>query len=91
MALFQPGQSGNPGGRPKVDPEIREAARAHAEQALKVFIDGLTDDDARVRLKSAEHLLDRAYGKPALSIDAEIRGTLTGLLAGMGAGQSNNT
>lgn len=66
--MFQPGQSGNPGGRPKGEKRIREAAQEHSEAALQVMVDALTDDDARVRMKAAEMILDRAHGKPAQSI-----------------------
>jgi hypothetical protein len=32
---FKKGESGNPGGRPKVIAELRELARAHAPDAIK--------------------------------------------------------
>jgi hypothetical protein len=32
---FEPGRSGNPGGRPRVVGKLRELARAHAPQAIK--------------------------------------------------------
>lgn len=65
---FQPGQSGNPSGRPKQDPAIKEAARAHAERALAVFVANMEDENPAVRHKAAEAILDRAYGKPAQAI-----------------------
>lgn len=61
---FPKGQSGNPSGRPKMPPEIREMLTAKAKDAVDVFVRYLSDDDARVALKAAELLLDRAYGKP---------------------------
>ena len=70
---FQPGQSGNPGGRPKGESRVREAARAQTEAALDVLVAAMADEDARVRIKAAEVLLDRGWGKPPQSIgqDAE--------------------
>ena len=62
------GQSGNPGGRPKGEAKVREAAQAAGPKALAVLIDALADVDARVRLKAAEILLDRGFGKPAQAV-----------------------
>lgn len=39
---FQPGVSGNPRGRPKVNSKIREAARKHDEQAIQVLAEALS-------------------------------------------------
>ena len=68
---FQPGQSGNPSGRPKQDPAIRALARENAEKALGVFIADLESDDAKIRQGAAKEILDRAYGKPAQAIVGE--------------------
>ncbi|MEO6608260.1 MAG: DUF5681 domain-containing protein [Aestuariivirga sp.] len=61
---FRAGQSGNPAGRAKMPTAVREMLSAKAEEAVKVCIKHLGDADARVSLKAAEMLLDRAYGKP---------------------------
>lgn len=81
---FQPGQSGNPGGRPKGDSELRAAAREHTEQALAVLVSGLADEDPRIRLKAAELMLDRGWGKPTQTIDATLRGNLAEILSNLG-------
>ena len=58
---FRPGQSGNPGGRPK---GIAAKAREHTDRAIEVLAEALESQDERVRVTAAEKLLDRGYGKP---------------------------
>src|SRR6476469_10868475 len=69
---FQSGQSGNPGGRPKLPADIREAFKARAPQALEVLTRCLLSDDDRIAMMAAQAILDRAYGRPVQSIDANI-------------------
>ena len=61
---FTMGQSGNPGGRAKMPPEIRQMLTAKAQDAVQTITKFLNDGDPRVALKAAELLLDRCYGKP---------------------------
>ena len=66
---FKPGQSGNPGGRPKGLTEFRIAARAHSDEALRRLV-GLMrgrnpDPLASARLRAIREILDRAWGKPS--------------------------
>lgn len=73
--LWKPGQSGNPGGRPKVVAEVRELARAHTEDALATLASIMKNEDAppAARVSAAAHILDRGYGKPQQSIVSTIR------------------
>lgn len=66
---FQPGQSGNPSGRPKESPELKAAARQWTEQAIQVLADALSDEKTQNRIMAANALLDRGYGKPGQSVD----------------------
>ena len=61
---FLTGHSGNPGGRPVMPEEVREALQAATPAAVQVLFDGLRDEDARVRVVCAREILDRALGKP---------------------------
>lgn len=65
---WKPGQSGNPGGRPK---GIAALARQHTDKAIEVLAKALDSKDERVRVTAAEKLLDRGYGKP-LTMTADV-------------------
>lgn len=64
------GVSGNPGGRPKIDKEIRELAQSYSIQAIETLAGIMNNEqyDPRVRGFAADKILDRAVGKPAQAI-----------------------
>jgi hypothetical protein len=70
---FKKGQSGNPGGRPKVVAEIKELARAHTGEAIETLVSIMTNPKAApaARVSAANALLDRGYGKPPQHITGE--------------------
>ena len=70
------GHSLNPGGRPALPADLREAAQAHSSKAMTVLAEMLDDPDPRVRIRAAEVLLDRGYGKPTQQIDANVAQTI---------------
>ena len=72
MAKFQKGVSGNPGGSPKLPAEMREMFQAKAPEAFEVLCRHLNANDPRVSVAAATQILDRAYGRPVQSIDANI-------------------
>jgi hypothetical protein len=79
MGRFIPGQSGNPGGRPKVVGEVRESARQHTIEAINTLVSIMQDQKAppAARVLAANSILDRGYGKPAQTIDAHMnRGSI---------------
>lgn len=69
---FKPGQSGNPGGRPK---GIAAAARQHTDRCIAVLAEALESPDARTRIAAAHELLDRGYGK-AIAATASVSNPL---------------
>lgn len=72
-SAFKKGQSGNPGGRPKLSEEFKELARSKSVRALEVIIEIAENPlaDYTYRLKACEIILDRAYGKPVQQVDTE--------------------
>jgi Family of unknown function (DUF5681) len=63
---FKKGQSGNPGGRPKIVAEVRELAQEHTGQAIETLVSIMTNPKSApaARVSAANALLDRGYGKP---------------------------
>lgn len=78
MPKFQKGQSGNPAGRPKGNPEVKEILKAHSPDAARTLVDLLNSTKDSVRLAAATSILDRTEGKPfqAQDINMDIKGSL---------------
>lgn len=75
---FKPGQSGNPAGRPRLietpsGRSLRELAREHTMAAMETLIAIALDDEApaAARISAASAILDRGYGKPAITVGDE--------------------
>jgi hypothetical protein len=74
------GQSGNPGGRPKEEHDIRKLARSRGKEAVDTLYEIMTDEKAppSARIAASVALLDRGYGRPeqrfegALNVKYEI-------------------
>ena len=72
MKPWQPGQSGNPGGRPAMPADVREALEAGSGKAARRLAELVDSPDERVALLASQALLDRLYGKPAQAVDKTV-------------------
>ena len=72
---FKPGQSGNPGGRPKGIAEVQALARKLTERCFEELERiAFTSEDERARLEAVKVILERAYGKAAQPVDGDGEG-----------------
>ena len=70
---FRKGQSGNPGGRPKVLGELQELARQHAPTVIAELARlALKAKKESVRISAIRELLDRGYGRPRQGLEVSI-------------------
>jgi len=67
---FEPGQSGNPNGRPKIAQEFRENCREFMAEGGWDKLRGIVEDEKhRDRFRALELIMGYAYGKPKQGIE----------------------
>src|SRR5262249_16629445 len=68
------GQSGNPGGRPKIIGEVQELARQYTVEAVDTLASIMRDKKApaAARAMASNSILDRGYGKPPQMLSATV-------------------
>lgn len=73
LGRILPGFTPNPSGRPKGAGTVRELARQYVPAALAKIGELVGSPDPRVALAASQEILNRVYGKPLQSVDAEVR------------------
>ena len=80
---FEKGRSGNPSGRRPVPKEVKDMLKAATGDAARLLISTVNDPEAKLelRIRCAETILDRVYGRAAQPIEADgaVRVVLEGL------------
>ena len=70
---FRKGQSGNPGGRPKVLGEVQELARQYAPTVIVELARlALQAKNETARIAAIRELLDRGYGRPRQAMEISV-------------------
>lgn len=73
---FVKGQSGNPGGRPKANPEVREIMNAASPKAAQTLVGLLDSKKEMMRFYAAQEILNRTEGKPVQAQEINVNGHL---------------
>ncbi len=76
MGKFPKGVSGNPGGRPKMNPEVKEILKAASPDAARTLVELLNSEKESIRLTAAQDILDRTQGKAIQTEAVQISGIL---------------
>lgn len=81
---FKKGYSGNPGGMKAMPQEVKEMLKAAAPEAVKLLTDTMHDPKAKIdlRVKCAETVLDRVYGKATQPIEGGLDNKIEIVLGG---------
>jgi HEAT repeat protein len=71
---WKKGQSGNPGGRPRVLADVQDLARQRSAEAIDTLTEIMHNEKAppAARVAAAGALLDRGYGKPTQTISQTL-------------------
>ena len=70
---FNKGKSGNPGGRPKANIEVKAAIQERGQEMVDRLFELMASEDERIALGATGELFDRGYGKAPQSMNVKSR------------------
>ena len=78
---FQPGQTGNPGGRPSIPDDLKKTLKEGYKETVDFWLETLRNVEAKWehRNKAGENIANYAYGRPKEIIDLDISGKVDGM------------
>ena len=81
---FKKGQSGNPGGRKPLPPDVKMMLKESSADAAKLLIETMRDKNAKIdlRINCANTIMDRVFGKASQPIDGNIDSVVKIILGG---------
>ena len=71
---FVKGVSGNPNGRPKGNPAVKELLKEHSIDAAQKVLELLNCGNPKIELAAAQEILNRTEGKPLQTQDVQLTG-----------------
>jgi hypothetical protein len=88
---FLPGQSGNPGGRPRSEKKLLEEMYGPNGQQLYHDLNAIrvkTSTPTKLKVQIARFLIERLHGRPQTRVEVEGGASLIELLAAAATGRS---
>ena len=73
---FRPGQSGNPSGRPKKNPDAMAILKAAVPEAARKLVELLECGNTKIEAQAATAILDRVWGKPTQCQEVHMEGNM---------------
>lgn len=71
---WKPGQSGNPGGRPKEEREVIALARENSKRAIERLAEWVEHDNPKASISACVAIMNRAFGLPTQRLAGDEEG-----------------